>query len=162
MNNYYHLLGVKEDASIEQINEAYKKLALKFHPDKNDNDPFFILLFKQITEGKQILTNKEKKLEYDLLLTNHSDAFELFTQQRLEDEFNRQEKRKHLIKSAGKKRKIFLVSSLIIVICVSAIVWLNGKNNFIESSNSKKFELLPEPAATVGSVVKPTERSIKS
>lgn len=70
MKNYYSLLGIEENASIEQINEAYRKLAQKFHPDRNNNDPYFTSLFKQINDAKQILTDPEKNqsLIYCLLI----------------------------------------------------------------------------------------------
>ena len=48
MKNHYQTLGLKRDASNDDIKKAYRKLAQKFHPDKNDGDKFFEERFKEI------------------------------------------------------------------------------------------------------------------
>ncbi|GEO11228.1 J domain-containing protein [Segetibacter aerophilus] len=146
MNNYYHLLGLQENASAEQINDAYKKLAQKFHPDKNLDDPFFNSLFEQITEAKQILTDKDKKSEYDLLLTNYSDAFDLFTQQRIEDEFNRQQKRKHFEKATARRKKVAILVSITVLTGLLIFLWLGSKSTLFGSGSKGKFQAIQEIA----------------
>jgi len=66
MKNYYQILGLKNNASQEDIKRAYRKLALKFHPDKNVGDNFFDELFREIKEAYDILSNPISKREYDL------------------------------------------------------------------------------------------------
>ena len=66
MKDYYYILGVKSTASLDDIKKAYRKLSLKFHPDKNDGDDFFTERFKEIQEAYEILSNKEKRSNYDL------------------------------------------------------------------------------------------------
>ena len=66
--DYYQILGVNKDASQEQIKEAYRKLAHKYHPDKAGGDE---KKFKEINEAYQILSNKEKRAQYD----QFGDAF---------------------------------------------------------------------------------------
>jgi DnaJ family protein A protein 2 len=61
----YDKLGVPTNSSIEDINKAYKKLAIKMHPDKNPNDPDANAKFQEINQAKEILTNDEKKRIYD-------------------------------------------------------------------------------------------------
>ena len=61
--NYYNILGVSEDAKPAAIKKAYRKLAMKHHPDKGGDET----MFKQINEANETLTNKEKRLEYDNL-----------------------------------------------------------------------------------------------
>ncbi len=61
MKDYYQILGVTNNASAEEIRKAYHKLAHKYHPDKGGDEN----KFKQINEAYQILSNKEKKAQYD-------------------------------------------------------------------------------------------------
>ncbi len=70
MENYYTILGVPESAEEQKIKKAYKKLAVKFHPDKNPNNEFAEEQFKQINEAYQTLSNKELRATYDYLLLN--------------------------------------------------------------------------------------------
>ena len=65
MKNHYQTLGIKRDASNDDIKKAYRKLALKFHPDKNDGDKFFEERFKEIQEAYEILSDPYKKGKYD-------------------------------------------------------------------------------------------------
>lgn len=65
MKNYYHLLGVKPEADITEIKKAYKKLAIKFHPDKNDGDEYFKERFQDIQEAFEVLSNIDLRNEYD-------------------------------------------------------------------------------------------------
>jgi DnaJ family protein B protein 4 len=67
MDDYYNILGVSKDATDTDIKKAYKKLAVKWHPDKNpDNKKEAEQHFKKISEAYQVLSNKEKRKEYDL------------------------------------------------------------------------------------------------
>jgi len=61
MDNYYELLGVKKNATMTQISKAYKKLALKLHPDKGGND----YLFRKVNEAYKVLSNKRDRYNYD-------------------------------------------------------------------------------------------------
>jgi len=61
-DNYYDILGVKKDASEEEIKRAYRKLALKTHPDKNGGDD---TMFKKINVAYETLSNEDKRREYD-------------------------------------------------------------------------------------------------
>jgi molecular chaperone DnaJ len=61
----YELLGVSQDATEQEIQRAYRKLALKYHPDKNPDDPKAAERFKQVAEAYEILSDKEKRKAYD-------------------------------------------------------------------------------------------------
>ncbi len=62
MRDYYEILGVKKNASEEEIKKAYRRLAHKYHPDKGGGDE---AKFKEINEAYQVLGNKEKRVQYD-------------------------------------------------------------------------------------------------
>lgn len=65
IKNHYQVLGVSRSADNKEIKQAYKKLAVKFHPDKNDGDKYFEERFKEIQESYEVLINPQKKSEYD-------------------------------------------------------------------------------------------------
>lgn len=65
--DYYKILGVDKSATSEDIKKAYRKLALKYHPDKNPDDPEAEKKFKDIGEAYQALSDPEKRKKYDNL-----------------------------------------------------------------------------------------------
>eukprot|EP00960_Hanusia_phi_P018531 546947-Hanusia_phi.AAC.1 len=72
-DDYYEVLGVNRSAGADEIKKAYRKLALKFHPDKNpDNREAAEAKFKKVSEAYEILSDPAKKREYD---TYGKDAF---------------------------------------------------------------------------------------
>ena len=64
MKNYYQILGLETNASLNKIKKRYKKLAIKYHPDLNDSKSKEEL-FKQITEAYVTLKDQKLRLEYD-------------------------------------------------------------------------------------------------
>jgi DnaJ-class molecular chaperone len=63
---YYEILGLRENASTEEIRRAYRKLALHYHPDRNRGDATAEERFKAISEAYAVLTDAEKRKLYDL------------------------------------------------------------------------------------------------
>ncbi|HXC93788.1 MAG TPA: DnaJ domain-containing protein, partial [Geobacteraceae bacterium] len=63
--DYYEILGLKKGASPEEIKKAFRKLAVKFHPDKNPGDKKAEDRFKEINEAYAVLSDPEKKSQYD-------------------------------------------------------------------------------------------------
>ena len=65
MKDYYSVLGVKKNASEEEIKKAYRKKAMKYHPDRNKDNPKAEEKFKDISEAYAVLSDKKKKAQYD-------------------------------------------------------------------------------------------------
>lgn len=63
--DYYELLGVSKDATAQDIKKAYRKLALKYHPDRNPGDKAAEEKFKQVSDAYQVLSDDEKRAAYD-------------------------------------------------------------------------------------------------
>ncbi len=90
--NYYQQLNISQDSSYDQIKKAYKKLALKYHPDKNPSSDQQDK-FKSISEAYQVLSDPQKREKYDRFLrtgidfdqpnfVDPSDIFKSFFQER--------------------------------------------------------------------------------
>ena len=63
--DYYRILEIKEDADFSEIKKKYRKLAIKYHPDKNPGDDEAVKKFREITEAYEILGDEKKRKEYD-------------------------------------------------------------------------------------------------
>ncbi|MGN0699905.1 MAG: molecular chaperone DnaJ [Oscillospiraceae bacterium] len=63
--DYYEVLGLQKGASDEEIKKAYRKMAKKYHPDLNPDDPDAEEKFKEVNEANQVLSDPEKKAKYD-------------------------------------------------------------------------------------------------
>ena len=70
--DYYEVLGVSKDADAKEIKKAYRKLAMKYPPDKNPGDKAAEEKFKEINEAYEVLSDEEKRSTY------YSDFFEYF------------------------------------------------------------------------------------
>lgn len=63
--DYYEVLGVSKNASDDEIKKAYRKLAVKYHPDRNPGDKEAEAKFKEINEAHEVLSDKQKRARYD-------------------------------------------------------------------------------------------------
>lgn len=68
--DYYKILGVSKNATQDEIKKAYRKLAVKYHPDKNPGDKAAEAKFKEINEANEVLSDPEKRKRYDELGMN--------------------------------------------------------------------------------------------
>ena len=71
--DYYKILGVERKASTDEIRSAYRKLAMKYHPDKNPGDKKAEEKFKEINEAYQVLSDDQKRSHYDRLGSAYSN-----------------------------------------------------------------------------------------
>ncbi len=108
MRDYYYILGVSYTASDLEIKKAYRKLSMKFHPDKNFGDKYFEERFKEIHEAYEVLSNTEKRQDYDFKL----NQFRVPNEKSQEPSFSQEETRKKMktnlkvVKKMAKEEKI--------------------------------------------------------
>ena len=71
--DYYETLGVSRNASADDIRKAYRKLAMKYHPDRNPDDKQAEERFKEINEAYQVLNDPQKRAHYDRVGSAYSN-----------------------------------------------------------------------------------------
>lgn len=70
MENYYNILNISKSADEEEVKKAYRNLAMRYHPDKNPGNKIAEEKFKRISEAYSILSNPQKRKDYDLGMEN--------------------------------------------------------------------------------------------
>ena len=78
MSDYYESLGVEKTASQDEVKKAYKKLAMKYHPDKNPGDKAAEEKFKEVSEAYSVLSDESKRSSYDTY--GHTRGQEFYSQ----------------------------------------------------------------------------------
>ena len=63
--DYYKTLGIDQNASQDEIKRAYRKMAMKYHPDRNADNPEAEKRFKEVNEANDVLFDEEKRAAYD-------------------------------------------------------------------------------------------------
>lgn len=88
--DYYKILGVDKQASVEEIKKTYRKLARKLHPDLNPNDKEAHKKFQEVNEANDVLSDPEKRKKYDQYGKDwqHADQFEQAKQSRQQQPFS--------------------------------------------------------------------------
>src|SRR4030042_4593600 len=103
--DYYETLGVSKNASNEEMKRAYRKLAMKYHPDRNPNKKEAEERFKEINEAYAVLSDKEKRKQYD---TFGAEGFQQrFTQEDIFRGFDFDEILSNLFGGRGRRESRF-------------------------------------------------------
>ncbi len=71
--NYYKILGIEKTAEKHDIKDAYRRNALKYHPDKNNDDPAAAEMMKKMNEAYAVLSDESKRLKYDSMHAQYGD-----------------------------------------------------------------------------------------
>ena len=77
-NNFYNILEISKDSSLLEIKKSFKRLAHKYHPDKNFGDKDCEEKFKRILEAYEVLSDDEKREIYDLSIENDHGIYNNF------------------------------------------------------------------------------------
>jgi tetratricopeptide (TPR) repeat protein len=132
--SYYHVLGLNQNATPEEIKEAYRKLAKKYHPDANQGDPEAEEKFKKINEAYQTLTNDSKKDLYDLSTFDE----EMYHYYRRQQTFRRGFHTRHRERTTYSVRT--KLQGAIVVVAIMAVVFA-GNYFLIRKSSANLFNL---------------------
>lgn len=146
MKDYYYILGINNDATEADIKKAYRKLSLKFHPDKNDGDKFFEERFKDINEAYENLIDSNRRRLHDSILysSNFKSSQNVTSNQpRKEEQQRKQEskepkKKQFYADNYFSTKNILIIITSIIICCIIKVKYdLSQKSSQIISSNSK-------------------------
>lgn len=132
MKDYYYILGLEPNATLDEIKYAHRSLSKKFHPDLNPNDKHSEKMFKDIQEAYECLSNSEKRRNYDSKL-NSSNTFEESSNS--ENEVFELEKSKNFI---SKVLKWYLLVSILVSILIPAIAY------YLKLGNESSFDDIGE------------------
>lgn len=152
--NYYHILGISQNASQQEIKKKYRALAIQHHPDKNNGNDLY---FKQVNEAYQTLSNSKKRANYDFFLKhpiytppiqkhkptkkNTNNGYEEPIRAKRYDEFTDQEKvdlEKRRVKYYKKSDKKFVKYVIISVSCFFLLIVIISYYDYINNINKYK------------------------
>ncbi len=97
--NLYNILGLKNYASIDEVRAKFRQLAMQYHPDRNPNKPQVEELFKEMVAAYNVLSDEEKKRNYDLKLSG------FYTYQKVETKEEKKAKRRAQVKRMRQRIK---------------------------------------------------------
>ena len=116
MKNYYQILGVEASASKDELKEAYVKLSKKIHPDMNKGDEFFSELFKNINEAYQVLSDEEKRNQYNIQFNSYLYDFNYIKEKEIE-----LHRRELSMEEIARKRKLLITNAISLIAGISVV-----------------------------------------
>ena len=122
LENYYDILGVSSVSTTHEIKKAYRKLAKKYHPDLHPNNPLFENEFKTITKAYEVLSDEQKRANYDYSL--EAPNFDVFegnnpsgqSRRRYAPRAYYQQKKREYTPTAWMYGKLFIIGFIMVVI----------------------------------------------
>lgn len=155
--DYYKILGIRHSASIKEIKLAYRKLAKKYHPDRNQGNVEAEEKFKLITEAYNILSNSTKKAMYDFSIRQGAFAqpwVNTYTyQETAQEHFKTQKKhksRRYPFQSMRKKKKLSVTPYLVGIMLVIALISykaINFSSYYYFNNGLKQYQAKQYPLA---------------
>ncbi len=138
MKNYYKILELQNFSSHDEVKRAFKRLAVRFHPDKNPNNPSAEERFKEVNEAYQYLINPDFKQKYDILLYQNVDIDALYAaylaQQRAQAQEAAQRKTNYEpINRRAYDTKDYVVGFYSVVFMFYLLYFFSSVNGFIAS-----------------------------
>ena len=158
MKNYYQILGVAASASKDDLKEAYVKLSKKIHPDMNKGDEFFSELFKNINEAYQVLSDEEKRNQYNIQFNSYLYDFNYIKEKEIE-----LHRRELSMEEISRKRKLLITNAISLIAGISVVALFSFSLDKPSEDETTVYRK-PRPAkiAMVENVVKNDKPSVIS
>jgi curved DNA-binding protein CbpA len=141
MKKYYYVLGLKEGASQEQIQEAYERLSKELDPANNDNQEFFVEEFKKVQEAYKALSNTS-------ILATDKGAKQIFKKSNTTSKKNNDATKTPIAETPRKSNKLlFIILGILFLVAIAlSYVFLQpiDKNSLIEENIKGDVKLLSE------------------
>ena len=142
MENYYQILGVAENATDDEIKKAHRKLAMKFHPDKNNGSKECEEKFKAIQNAYETLSDKDGRIKYDNILVEIRRQEKIKKEQEQRTAYNRQKATVNTNPANVNYRPKFQFNAAAIIMVVVALFLIIGAFAVAANGNSENNDKL--------------------
>src|SRR5690349_17250046 len=151
MKDYYLILGIEPNATLEDIKKAYREMSLKYHPDKNKGDKYFEERFKDIKEAYDILSDNVSRQNYDYQWLHYFRKKKENTEYKTTKTTNsssptpESSPKRQLGNTVKPRRSInFLLLIVLIALILYTLISKNKADNEIRDLNNRVNELTDE------------------